>query len=80
MGLYPSIDLSREAIERHEKDLLLEMNHDTPRLAKTNLIFYKIAKVVAGHSNTALITETGDLLLHGMNDQGQLGVGEDIGK
>jgi alpha-tubulin suppressor-like RCC1 family protein len=44
------------------------------------LIYYKIAKVIAGQSNSALITETGDLLMHGMNEQGQLGVGDELGK
>lgn len=40
-------------------------------------MFYKIAKIVAGQSNSGLITETGDLLLQGMNDQGQLGIGSE---
>jgi hypothetical protein len=42
---------------------LTEINQDTPRLLKQNLMFYKIAKVVAGQVNSGLITEDGELLL-----------------
>jgi len=45
-----------------------------PRLLKKNLIHYKISKVRAGQGNTALITDAGELLLHGMNENGQLGI------
>lgn len=80
MGLYPKFDFSREGIENVKHTLLSEYNNDTPRMIKDNLIFYKIAKIRAGQSNTGLITETGDLLLHGQNDHGQLGLGNDKGK
>ena len=60
---------------------LTELNQDTPRLLKQNLMFYKVAKVAAGQVNSALITEDGQLLLQGMNDHGQLGIGNpDLGK
>lgn len=40
-------------------------------------MFYKIAKIVAGQSNCGLITDNGELLLQGMNVEGQLGIGGD---
>jgi len=39
------------------------------------LIFYKITKVIAGPFNSALITNRGELLIQGMNDSHQLGLG-----
>jgi alpha-tubulin suppressor-like RCC1 family protein len=36
------------------------------------LIFHKINKIVSGHSNSALITDKGELLIQGMNEFGQL--------
>ena len=47
---------------------------------KNNLIFYNIQKILAGPSNTALITDKGELLIQGNNDEQQLGMGEEIGK
>lgn len=55
-----------------------EINQAGPRLVKNNLIFHKINKVIAGHHNTALITDKGELLLQGMNDFGQLALNQDI--
>jgi Regulator of chromosome condensation (RCC1) repeat len=40
-------------------------------------MFYKITKIVAGQSNCGLITDNGELLLQGMNVEGQLGIGGD---
>jgi alpha-tubulin suppressor-like RCC1 family protein len=44
------------------------------------LIYYKIAKIRAGQGNSALVTDKGELLLHGMNEYGQLGQGQELGK
>lgn len=41
-------------------------------------MFYKIAKISAGQSNCALISDKGELLLQGMNGEGQLGIGGDL--
>jgi hypothetical protein len=49
-------------------------------LLKGNLIYYKINKIFAGSGNSGLISENGELLLQGMNDQNQLAVGEELGK
>jgi len=42
------------------------------------LVFHKISKIAAGYRNTALITESGQLLLHGFNHIGQLVLKPDI--
>jgi len=65
MGMYPQFEFSYHGIQKEVNTLLNEYNHDTPRLMKGNLIFYKIAKIRAGQSNSGLITEDGNLLLHG---------------
>jgi alpha-tubulin suppressor-like RCC1 family protein len=43
-------------------------------------LYHKISKVIAGQGNSGLLTDDGALLLHGMNDQGQLGIGTELGK
>lgn len=50
--------------------LKIELDEPAPRLLKNNLIFYKFVKLVCGPYNTALITDKGDLLLHGVNEYG----------
>ena len=77
MGLYPQFEFSLRGIEQTTHILLSEHNQDTPRLLKSNLMFYKIAKIVAGQSNCGLITDNSELLLQGMNTEGQLGIGGD---
>lgn len=77
MGIYPQFEFNLRGIEQTTHILLSEHNQDTPRLLKSNLIFYKIAKIVAGQSNCGLITDKGELLLQGMNGEGQLGIGGD---
>jgi len=57
-----------------------EVNQPCPRLLKQNLIFYKIRKVIAGEGNAALISDKGELLLQGLNEFGQLGVGQELGE
>ena len=59
--------------------LNFEQNQPFPRLVKNNMIFYRFKKLVCGPFNTALITESGDLLLQGMNDTGQLAIGSELG-
>lgn len=48
----------------------MELNCDAPRLVKSNLIYYKINKIFAGVTTSALITDNGELLIQGMNDVG----------
>ena len=43
-------------------------------------MFYNIEKLKAGLYNAALITKEKQVLLYGMNDYGQLGLGDEIGK
>jgi alpha-tubulin suppressor-like RCC1 family protein len=59
---------------------MLDIQQDFPKLVKNNLIYYKIKKIVAGPTTSALISEEGELLLQGMNDGGQLGIGDELGK
>ena len=77
---YPPFELSYYGLKAAQPHHLKEINADQPRLLKGNLSYYKVRKVCAGHSNSALITTTNEVLLHGMNDQGQLGVGPELGK
>lgn len=55
-----------------------EIHQAGPRHVKNNLVFHKINKIVSGHFNTALITDKGELLIHGMNDHGQLALPAEI--
>ena len=48
-------------------------------MLKDNMIFYKFEKLTAGLYNAAIITKEKQVLLYGMNDYGQLGLGEEIG-
>ena len=73
MGIYPQPELSLRAVEQNGKIYnSAEIHQACPRLIKNNLIFHKVNKIVSGHSNTALITDKGELLLQGMNEFGQL--------
>jgi len=63
MGIYPPFEFNLRGIEQSSGMQLTEINQDTPRLLKQNLMFYKIAKVVAGQVNSGLITEDGELLI-----------------
>jgi hypothetical protein len=42
------------------------------------LIFHNIVKIFAGHSNHALLTDKGELLIQGMNDYNQLCLPKEI--
>ncbi len=75
MGMYPPIELSLSGIEGSQMHLLQEYNQAYPRHLKSNLIFYKLAGLRAGGNNSALITQSGEILIEGMNHSGQLGVG-----
>jgi hypothetical protein len=70
MGLYPNVELSYAYLKSNMNFLEFEQNQPYPRLVKNSLIFYKFTKLVCGPYNTGLITENGDLLLHGSNDSG----------
>ena len=79
MGVYPQVELTLDAVEKRGMIYnQAEINQAGPRLVKNNLIFHKINKIIAGHYNTALITDKGELLLQGMNDFGQLALHSDI--
>eukprot|EP00347_Sterkiella_histriomuscorum_P000877 403374181 len=79
MGIYQQFDLNFNSIKASINLQLNEMNQFEPRLLKGNLIYYKIKRVIAGQCNSALISDKGELLIHGLNDQGQLGVGAELG-
>ncbi|CDW84777.1 regulator of chromosome condensation family protein [Stylonychia lemnae] len=79
MGYYPTFDMNYHAIRNSTQIQTTEINQQDPRLLKGNLVYYKIKKVISGPSNNALITESGQVLLQGLNDHGQLGVGEELG-
>ena len=55
-----------------------EINQFSPRQVKNNLIYHKIKKIYSNAFNTAVITEHGDLMIHGMNDFGQIVLSESI--
>jgi hypothetical protein len=70
MGIYPSFELNYHAIKETMMQQISEINQPTPRLLKANLIYYKIKKIISGPSNSALISDKGELLLQGMNETG----------
>ena len=72
-GVYPQIELTLEAVEKTGRIFNhAEIHQQVPRLVKNNLIFHKIVKIFAGHSNHALLTDKGEILMQGMNDHNQL--------
>jgi len=79
MAAYPNLDLTFEYLNSKMNILRVEVDQSEPRLVKNNLIFYKFTKLVCGPFNTALVTDRGDLLLHGMNDGGQMAIGKELG-
>ena len=79
MGLYPAFDFNLSTIEKMETCLLSERNAHKPRLLSSYMQYYKIAKIFASQGNSGVITENGELMLHGMNDKGMLGVGRELG-
>jgi hypothetical protein len=70
MAVYPNIELTYKYLASDINMLRIELDEHSPRQLKNNLIFYKFTKLVCGPFNTALITDKGDLLLHGVNDSG----------
>ena len=79
MAGYPNIELTYNYLMSNLNMLRVELDQPQPRLVKNNLIFYKIKKLVCGPFNTALISTEGDLLVHGMNESGQLAMGQELG-
>jgi len=75
MAVYPNLELSYNYLISNMNMLRIELDQTYPRLVKNNLIFYKFVKLICGPFNSALITDKGELLLHGMNDSGQLAIG-----
>ena len=43
------------------------------------MIFYKFKKMVCGPNNSALISDKGEVFLQGLNDYGQLALGDELG-
>lgn len=76
MGVYPQFEFSYHGIKNSQQHQIKDIDCDVPRLLKGNLIYYKIQKVIAGYQNSALITTKGELMIHGMNESGQLGVSQ----
>eukprot|EP00347_Sterkiella_histriomuscorum_P020502 403337553 len=79
MGIYPNFNLEYHSVVSSKDSQIMENNQFEPRFLKANLIHYQIEKVTAGMSNFALISSSGDLLIQGSNDLGQLGVGHELG-
>lgn len=79
MGIYSNIEMNYHWLKSNRHHLEVELNQFTPRLLKDSLIFYNIDKIKAGVFNSALITKEKQVLLHGMNDYGQLGLGNELG-
>ena len=59
--------------------LKYEIHQGEPRLLKDNLIFYQVRKLVCGINNSAVITQENQVLVQGMNDYGQLALGDTMG-
>lgn len=79
MGIYPDkIELTFHFLKEAGSLLNIEIHQNEPRLIKSNLIFYKFNKIIAGPYNSALITDSGEVLLQGINDFGQLGLPQEI--
>jgi hypothetical protein len=70
MAAYPNVELTYEYLISKMNLLRAEIDQPEPRLIKNSLIFYKIAKLICGPFNTALISDKGELLLQGMNESG----------
>jgi len=69
MGIYPQIELTLDCVEKKGWEYSnLEINQSRPRLAKNNLVFYKIQRVFAGFNNFGLETAKGEILLQGCNE------------
>ena len=79
MGIYPNIELTFSFLEKNGQVYTMhEINQAQPRLVKNNLVFHKIKRVLSSYKNTALITEEGNLLLHGFNESNQMCLKPDI--
>ena len=79
MGIYSNIELNYHWLRNNKHHLEVELNQSAPRMLKDSLIFYNIDSLRAGLYNSALITKERQVLLHGMNDYGQMGLGQEIG-
>ena len=79
MAGYPNIELTYNYLISNMNMLRVELDQTYPRLVKNNLIFYKFTKLVCGPYNSALITDKGELLMHGSNEGGQMGFGTELG-
>lgn len=81
MGTYPQVELTQSALEKEGYKInVTEIHQPRPRMARNNLIFHKVNKIVAHHFNFALITDKGELLLQGMNDHDQLALAPELSK
>ncbi|CDW81553.1 regulator of chromosome condensation [Stylonychia lemnae] len=80
MGIYPKFNLDFHSIKRAQQTQYADINQPLPRLLKENLIYYKIQKLITGQSNCALISQDGDLLIQGLNESGQLAMGQELGQ
>lgn len=78
-GVYPQTELTLSAVEKCSQIFnCAEIHSYSPRLIKNNLIFHNIVKIFAGHSNHALLTDKGEILMQGMNDYNQLCLPKEI--
>jgi len=79
MGKYASVDeLTLAYVEKRGQLYNCEVNQSRPRQVGDNLNFHKVVKVFASSFNVALVTDKGELLLHGWNDFGQMNFPKEI--
>lgn len=80
MGVYPSgLELTLACVEQRASLYnLQEINQAVPRHIKNNLVFHEVIKIFAGFYNVALVTNKGQLLMHGLNTVNQLCCQPDI--
>ena len=81
MGIYPNIELNYNFLTGAATSHIphVEINQDEPRLLRSNLIYYKIARIFTGPWNSALVTDNQQVLIQGDNQYGQLSLGPQIG-
>jgi alpha-tubulin suppressor-like RCC1 family protein len=79
MGIYPQIELTLDSVEKNGLMYsTTEVNQARPRLAKNNLVFYRIDRIFCCLDNAAVVTDQGELLVRGMNDTCQLQLRKEV--
>ena len=79
MAPYPNVELTRDYLKSNLNMLSRELNQTSPRPLRNHMLHYKIVAIQCGPFTSALITDDGSLLLQGMNDYGQIAIGNELG-